>query len=86
MSMMVLQKSALFSLEYVSIDLFAHLISSVGRGAFLVKADIKEACKIVPVHPNDQWLLGITWDNHIFIYTMLPFGLRSAPKIFNAIA
>ena len=74
------------SLEYVSIDHLAHIVTSVGRGAFLVKADIKEAYRMVPVHPEDHRLLGIFWDSQIFIDTRLPFGLRSAPKIFNAIA
>lgn len=74
------------TLEYVSIDHLAQIIASVGRGAFLVKADIKEAYRIVPVHPDDQRLLGVSWDNRIYIDTRLPFGLRSAPKIFNAIA
>ena len=74
------------TLEYVSIDHLSHIISSVGRGAFLVKADIKEAYRIVPVHQDDQRLLGVSWNSHIYIDTRLPFGLRSAPKIFNAIA
>ena len=26
------------------------------------------------------------WNNHIYVDPMLPFGLRSAPKIFNAVA
>ena len=73
------------SLEYVSIDHLAHIVSSVGRGAFLVKADIKEVYRIIPVHPDDQRLLAVSWDNHIYIDTRLPFGLRSAPKIFNAV-
>ncbi len=30
--------------------------------------------------------LGMQWDGSIFINTVLPFGLRSAPKIFSALA
>lgn len=48
----------LSSLEYVSFDHLAQLASSIGRGVFLVKADIKEAYRMVPVHPDDQRLLG----------------------------
>ena len=57
-----------------------------GEGCIFSQTDIKEAYRIVPVHPDDQRLLWVTWENHIFSDTMLPFGLRSAPKIFNAIA
>ena len=31
-------------------------------------------------------LLGMKWDNQLYIDLTLPFGLRSAPKIFNSIA
>ena len=34
---------------------------------------------------NDRWLAGIIWDGALFIDTALPFGLRSAPKIFTAL-
>jgi len=41
---------------------------------------------MVPIHPEDQHLLGIHWDSSIFMDQMLPFGLRSAPMIFSAVA
>jgi len=41
---------------------------------------------MVPVHPDDQRLLGVLWDGAIYMDRMLPFGLFSAPKIFSAIA
>ena len=77
---------ALSSLSYVSIDHLSSLILSLGRGALLVKADIKEAYRMVPIHPQDQRLLGVQWRGEIFIDRRLPFGLRSAPKIFSAVA
>ena len=40
---------------------------------------------MVPIHPEDQPLLGIYWDNVVYIDRVLPFGLRSAPKIFTAL-
>ena len=41
---------------------------------------------MVPVHPLDQHLTGIKWNNTTYRDTALPFGLRSAPKIFTAVA
>ena len=38
------------------------------------------------MHPEDRWLLGMMWEGALYIGTVLPFGLRSAPKIFNAVA
>ena len=40
----------------------------------------------IPVHPDDRWLLGMSWNRAVFIDTVLPFGLRSAPKLFNSVA
>lgn len=74
------------SIRYTSVDHLSSLVVGEGRGALLVKADIKEAYRMVPVHPDDQPLLGILWNNKIYIDKMLPFGLRSAPIIFSAVA
>ena len=74
------------SLAYASLDHLAGLVVSAGRGSFLVKADIKEAYRIVPVHPEDQHLLGVYWEGSLYVDKVLPFGLRSAPKIFSALA
>ena len=41
---------------------------------------------IVPVHLDNRPLLGVQWQGAIYIDAMLPFSLRSAPKIFTAIA
>ena len=74
------------SLKYTTVDHLSTLILQEGKGAFLVKADIKEAYRMIPVHPHDQPLLGVEWDGEVFIDLALPFGLRSAPKIFSAVA
>ena len=62
------------------------MILAEGQGSFMVKADIKEAYRMVPVHPQDQLLLGVMWQDSVYIDKVLPFGLRSAPKIFSAVA
>ena len=69
------------SLSYTSVDHLAALIVSEGRGSFLVKADVKEVYRMVPIHPEVQHLLGIQWDGAIYVDRMLPFGLRSAPML-----
>ncbi len=74
------------SLAYASLDNAVELIISLGRGAELVKMDLKDAYRIVPVHPQDHHLLAIEWDGAMYVDRCLPFGLRSAPKIFTAVA
>ena len=48
--------------------------------------DIQQAYRMVPVHPDDRALLGMRWEGGVYIDTRLPFGLRSAPIIFTAVA
>ena len=41
---------------------------------------------MLPIHPHDQLLLGMQWEGVTYTDMALPFGLRSAPKIFSAVA
>ena len=77
---------AFCSLSYLSIDTVASAVSKLGPGSLLAKVDIESAYRLVPVHPQDRILLGVQWDGEVFCDTRLPFGLRSAPKIFTAVA
>ena len=74
------------SVSYVSIDHLSCLVLEAGKGAVLVKADIKEAYRMLPIHPDDQNLLGVQWEGECYTDGALPFGLHSAPKIFSAVA
>jgi len=77
---------SLCSLEYVRVDEVAAQAARLGRGALLAKVDIESAYRMVPVHPQDRILQGMRWQEKIYVDPMLPFGLRSAPKIFNSVA
>ncbi len=76
----------LASLSYMSIDDVVGWILELGKGTQLTKMDIQQAYRNVPVHPEDRLLLGMTWEDETYIDAALPFGLRSAPMIFSAIA
>jgi hypothetical protein len=52
----------------------------------MVKVISEAAYRLVPVHPDDRPRLGMEWKGQVFADPMLPFGLRSVPKIFNAVA
>ena len=74
------------SISYVSIDFLLSLVLEAGKGSTSVKADIKEAYRMLPIHPEDQGLLGIQWEGEFYTDKALPFGFRLAPKIFTAVA
>ena len=78
--------ASICSLQYASVDDAADFIFRSGRGTLLAKLDIKSAYRNIPVHPGDRHLLGVQWQGTVFVDACLPFGLRSAPKIFNATA
>ena len=71
---------------HVTIDDAIQKIVELGPHALLAKIDIKSAFRLIPVHPADRHWLAMEWEGKILIDTCLPFGLRSAPKLFNNMA
>ncbi len=60
-------------------------VLKLGAGAELAKADVSKAYRNVHVHPEDRWLLGMEWNGQVFVDGVLPFSLRSALLLFNAL-
>lgn len=58
-------------------------MTKYGEGALLAKVDIDAAYHLIPVHPQNQPLQAMLWEGCLYIDSMLPFGLWSAP---NAVA
>ena len=71
---------------YTSVDEACKRVVAVGRGTVLVKFDVQGAFHTISVHPDDRRLLGMRWEGGIYVDKVLPFGLRSAPKFYNAVA
>ena len=76
----------LCSLHYLQLDEVTRQIAKLGKGTQVAKMDIESAYRMVPVHPEDRPLLAVQWAGQTFFDTRLPFGLRSAPMIFSAVA
>ena len=79
-------KADLCSLRYATLDDALQLVSLLGRDSKLVKIDLKDAYRMIPIHPADHYLLAITWEGATYVDRSLPFGLRSAHKLFTAVA
>ena len=73
----------LCGLSYITIDDAINHILQTGPNILLAKINIKSAFRLLLVHPADQHLLAMKWKKQHFIDAYLPFGLRSAPKLFN---
>ncbi|KAL5510137.1 hypothetical protein EMCRGX_G005629 [Ephydatia muelleri] len=59
------------------------LLSQYGQDALMAKIDLKAAFRLIPVQAADWAHLGICWRGQFYVDTCLPFGLRSAPALFN---
>ena len=66
---------SLCSIRYMSVDDVFNLVKALGKGTLLAKLDLKEAYRVVPVHPEDRPLLGVEWEGRIYTDTALPFSL-----------
>ena len=59
---------SLSSIRYALGDDAVEIIRSLGQGTLLTKFDLKDAYRIIPVHPSDHHRLGIMWEGlHMWI-------------------
>ena len=75
-----------FSLNYITIDTAIEGILANGRGCFLAKTDVDSAFRLIPLRPRDHELFGMQWEGKFYYDKVLPFGLRSAPFLFNQLS
>ena len=76
----------LCSLSYITVQEVAAKAVELSKYSLNAKIDIKSAYRLIPICPHDRKWLGIQWQDQIYVDGMLPFGLRSAPNIFTAVA
>jgi hypothetical protein len=74
------------TLTYSTIEDVLALILLAGPGAVVLKRDLKDAFRNIPVALEDRRLLGFIWDSVVYTECCLPFGLATAPLIFNLFA
>ena len=75
-----------YLLQYVRVDNAIRILKALGLGAFMSKTDLKSPFHLIRIHPSDCNLMGIYWQSQYYVYLYLPFGLRSAPYIFNQLS
>ena len=77
------------SLSYISVEDGVSIIRRLGQNTLLAKVDIKSAYRMVPVHPDDRLLLGMRWENNLYVDgpgSAIWFEIPAAPRIFTAVA
>jgi len=55
------------------------------KGDWAVSIDIKDAYLHVPIHPQYQKYLHLAFQGKVYKFTVLPFGVATAPYVFTRI-
>ena len=71
------------TITYSSIRDTIESVQTFVKNCILVKRDFESAFWHIPVSPLDSHLLGFHWENRYYTECFLPFGLRTAPYLFN---
>ena len=74
------------TLSYTRIEDILRDVIEAGRHCVILKRDIKDAFRNIPLSSQVQWLLGFQWEGQLYMERCLPFGLATAPFIFNLFA
>ena len=59
------------------------VLSSVKKGDYAFKIDLQDAYFHVPIHPSSRKYLGFAFENRVYQFQVLPFGLNAAPQVFT---
>lgn len=74
------------AIEYMTIDKIYEQVTQAGHGCTIIKRDIQDAFRIVPVAEDNRHLLAFQWTDSTYVECCLPFGLATAPFLFNLFA
>lgn len=61
------------------------VLTMLRPGDFMVSLDLVDRFHHVNVHPDSRPTLAFEWDNQIYEYNVLPFGLSLSPYVFTKI-
>ena len=59
------------------------LLAKIAGGKYFTSSDLSQAYQQLPLHENYKKFVAINTQKGLFVYTHLPFGVLSAPGIFQ---
>lgn len=74
------------TVHYELLDVCVEKVRALGSGCFIAKADLKDAFRIIPIHPSNYRLLGFTWNSAYYYDCMLPMGCSVSCAIFEELS
>jgi len=74
------------TIQYSGIEDAIQAVQQYGKDSILIKRDFESQFPQIPVSRINSPLLGFHWENYFYSEGFLPFGLRTAPYLFNLFA
>jgi hypothetical protein len=74
------------TVQYETLDHCVDIIQSIGKNCLVAKADLKDAFRIMPVHPKDHRLLGFMYNNQFYYDRCLPMGCSTSCQTFESLS
>ena len=71
------------AVSYEDLDHCISIVLALGKGTLVVKANLKDAFRIIPIHPEVYNLLGFTWGGKYYYDRCLPMGYSVSCQIFE---
>ena len=59
------------------------VLSSVRKGDYAFKIDLQDTYFHVPIHPSSRKYLRFAFENKVYQFQVLPFGLNTALQVFT---
>ena len=72
------------TVQYQTVAQAIEAIVMAGPSSYLAKSDIKSAFRLIPLHPSQYHMFGITWQGQFYFDKCLPMGCSSSCRIFEA--
>ena len=61
------------------------VLNTVERGDYAFKIDLQDAYFHVLIHPDNRKYLRFAFENKVYQFQVLPFGLNTSPRVFQEI-
>ena len=71
------------SVKYASVRDAIQILNKLPKGAYMAKCDIKDAYRLIPLHPSEYPKLGMQFHGKYYYDKFLPQGCGSSCRIFE---
>ena len=71
--------------KYRKFEEVLEMVREGGRSSVILKRDVKDAFRNIPLAPHIRWLFGFSWEDIFYVEKCLSFGLENIHLFINSI-